>query len=95
MFAGHPGDKVVAMALVNPAARLGSPSAVLDVLKRAELHASDLWLCFKGAGGRSKEDAGVVDETEQVEALTRAFERLQQACARTAPPRAPTPAETR
>lgn len=69
LFAGLPGDRVVAGALLNPDLKIGSPTRVVDTLRDANLEAGNLWTLFKTCGGTTKELAPFTDECDQYDAL--------------------------
>lgn len=78
LFGNAHGDRVVAIALANPAAKTASPAHILATLKSLELPAGRLWTLFKECGGVSKADpAGDgTDESEQLVALGELWARL-------------------
>lgn len=82
----HHGDRVVTMALMNPALNIdASPRQVLSLVTRSKLSPGHLWTLFKSSGGRSKEDdESTPDESEQKEALQLVWRSLERAASRRA-----------
>lgn len=77
-FGNAHGDRVVAIALANPAAKTASPSHILATLRSLELPAGKLWELFKDCGGVSKEDSDGdgTNECEQLAVLGELWARL-------------------
>lgn len=84
MFGNAHGDRVVTVAMMNPAAELASPKVVIETVRKASLSPGELWTMFKDAGGVSKAGGGP-DESEQLEPLKRVWKRLGSAPVDSAP----------
>jgi hypothetical protein len=76
LFGNAHGDRVVAIALANPAANTASPLHVLATLRSMELPPGRLWTLFKECGGVSKEEGDHVDECDQLHVLSELWTRM-------------------
>lgn len=76
MFGNAHGDRVVALALMNPVFGLATPMSVVGMLAKSNLAAGGLWVMFKDCGGVSKEEEGALPESEQRDAVARVWDTL-------------------
>ncbi len=76
MFGNSHGDRVVALALMNPVFGLASPMSVVEKIQANNFVIGGLWTMFKDCGGVSKEEEGASPEHDQKEAVVKLWNTL-------------------
>lgn len=86
MHWGSHGDRVVAMALLNPELEIvDTPMQVAEELKQVVTVPAQLWTLFKECGGVSKELEPFEDEYDQHETLRKVWSRITQVAKKNTP----------